>query len=83
MHSKHLSSFGVLTRNGMAGLYESGLMGDPGLYEGLFQALPPLGQVLGVLGPSLCDRLTVPDLHADNLSGRPFSGGFTCRALAM
>lgn len=82
MYSKHLLSFGGLTRNDMAGLYESGLVGDPGLYERLGSG-PPLGQVLGVLGPSLCDRLTVPDLHADNLSGRLFSGGFTGRALVM
>ena len=81
MHSKHLLSFGGLTRNGMAGLYESGLVGDPGLYEGLGSG-PPLDQVLDVLGPSLCDRLTVPDLHADDLSGRPVSG-FARRALAM
>lgn len=43
MHSKHLLSFGGLTRNGMAGLYESGLMGDPGLYEGLGSGPPSFG----------------------------------------
>lgn len=42
MYSKHLLSFGGLIRNGMAGLYESGLVGDPGLYEGLGSD-PPLG----------------------------------------
>lgn len=82
MHSKHLLSFGGFTRIGMAGLYESGLVGDPGLYEGLGSG-PPLDQVLDVLSPSLCDWFTVPDLNADDLSGRPFSGGFARRALAM